>query len=291
MAEWTRFRITFFVGLAKEVLDNIRTGREAEENYVSHALDTLREIRNAAVESNVSEIDELLTENAPLAESFRTLFSAIEPATANIICKQSVLSEKSEAPPTFNKLTATTHQATEETSNTRTVTAHQATEETHTNPKSSSRPAHSTQTTPRIRLISRDTTQPTLKRRLTSPDIGTTSKIIDGPEEPVIRDATGEESAKKRRALNEPDQVEDIDMGDPVPNKRQRTTETPSAETAKAVDILKEKSVTAATARAESSRVRGIGNVNAMSEMEAEAARQAAAGTGDCFGASAATRL
>ena len=71
-------------------------------------------------------------------------------------------------------------------------------------------PRHAKNSPPVVVEIERKPALPTLKRR----------RLPSGEAtEPLIREATEKESAKKRRALGEPDRVEEIDMGD-APQRR-----------------------------------------------------------------------
>ena len=58
-----------------------------------------------------------------------------------------------------------------------------------------------------IREVSRDPILPLLKRRRTAASNTTPKRNCSGPDLPVTDDVTAKESAKKRRALNEPDQT------------------------------------------------------------------------------------
>ena len=124
--------------------------------------------------------------------------------------------------------------------------------------------------------------------------LGSSSQAITGTNEPLIRDATAEEAARKRKALNEPDHVEEYEMEDSTSAKKQRTaasSDSNSKQTGTDDVVARDKAAAAAAARVEQSRSRGVGSLSTLSELEAEATKQAAKGTRDCFGAEAASKL
>ena len=87
---------------ARDVLESARTEPQAEDGFVTHALDTLRKMRAAAVDAKLSEIDELLAEDDDLARSFRSLFPTVMPASAGQTSRQQSVPQKPTAHPNSN---------------------------------------------------------------------------------------------------------------------------------------------------------------------------------------------
>ena len=78
-ATWPSARgseLLLLLGLAREILDDVKTNPAAQDEYVAHILETLKKIRAVAIASNVSDIDELLPEHRELAENVKNLFAA-----------------------------------------------------------------------------------------------------------------------------------------------------------------------------------------------------------------------
>ena len=168
-----------------------------------------------------------------------------------------------------------------------------------------------------MREISRDSNLPALKRKRISTvkdesvdtaRVDSTTQKFNDPDhasisavEPLIRASTIEEATAKRRALSEPDHVEEIDMDKLESSGRTKqcasssqTIDEPETSSKRAngpVGDVSEKAADAAAARALVAKKRGLGDPSVQSAQEAAATRHAASGTGDCFGASAATRL
>ena len=67
--------------LTRTLLSETCGSDEADDAYVSKALDTLRALRAAAVEDNISELDDVLARRPGLREDFSTLFAAVLPET------------------------------------------------------------------------------------------------------------------------------------------------------------------------------------------------------------------
>ena len=128
---------------------------------------------------------------------------------------------------------------------------------------------------------------------------------VSNKNEPLIRRTTDDEETAKRKALTEPDDVQEVgDMDALIPSKRMRATtvansdeEQPYREKhadggedgskedkARTTDGTREKAADKAEARAMAARGRGVGDLS-------EAAKQEAAGTRGYFGASAAAKL
>ena len=76
-SSWPSMRgseLLLFLGVAKEVLSDVRISRDAEDSFVAHALDTLRRLREAAVASNVSMLEEVMGEEPVLDKNMGELF-------------------------------------------------------------------------------------------------------------------------------------------------------------------------------------------------------------------------
>ena len=84
---------------------------------------------------------------------------------------------------------------------------------------SDSRSSQPLQRQPDIREVSRDPILPLLKRRRTAASDSTPKRTRSSPDLPVTRDATPQESAQKRRYLNEPEQTNITATSNTKPNK------------------------------------------------------------------------
>ena len=238
-------------GLLRALLPEANITRDQESSYVAEALSFLRELRNAAVDANESNLDVLLAEEPRLRTQAVQFIRTLVPAS-NVTADSYRDRERKSGPiiPQPKKLSALRKSDKKEDDHQSSGRIPEPTKRNlaSTSPDGPAAPAAKvSRITPNptlqhgptqaVREVSRDPELPTLKRRRVPPVTPNVTKTIDtqtnlsaasntkpSKSEPVIRDATEEETAAKRRALTEPEDIEemgDMDARFPPENARE----------------------------------------------------------------------
>ena len=87
--------LLLLLGVAQETLNDVCVSREAEDNFVAHALQTLRKLREAAVASNVNMLEEVMGEQPVLEKDMAELFKPILPLqSTSVTLKHKLANER-----------------------------------------------------------------------------------------------------------------------------------------------------------------------------------------------------
>ena len=222
--------LLFMIGLLRALFPDTSITQDQEKSYVIEALSFLRELREIAGKSNEASVDMLLEEHLDLGtKAFQLAKNLIPTSQATRDSFRGRGEKTSGVIPLPKKLHERTKPSDGETDDKVSGRIPQP-KRLRASPTIQQTIAASTdklnmpgEQTPAVREVDRDPQMPTLKRRRVpplTPNVAEhTSQKLDEPRqtsasstEPMIRRATEEEAEKKRRLLNEPEHVEEVDM-------------------------------------------------------------------------------